>query len=151
MRMKGGRLLSVFDALSLRVFVLCSVSGGCCSFSTESVLLEQWLMWHPERSSFHIRKIMVFCLLSEFRLGKWPNLRFHTNTHNNVLLASVHRNINVFVKHTHTHYVPCTSRHTCYTVVSALWISLFVTHTVKVMAFLFHCVTGDPKYLRCLA
>lgn len=130
MRMKGGRLLSVFDALSLRVFVLCSVSGGCCSFSTESVLLEQWLMWHPERSSFHIRKIMVFCLLSEFRLGKWPNLRFHTNTHNNVLLASVHRNINVFVKHTHTHWCALYKQtHMLYSGLCSLNFSLCHTHS----------------------
>ena len=45
----------------------------------------------------------------------------------------------------------CTHRHThAYTVLS---FSVTHTHTeaVKVTAFIFHCVTGDPKYLHCLA
>lgn len=69
---------------------------------------------------------------------KKGNLGFHTNTFRYV--------------HTHTYTymdMNCTHTHThAYTVLS---ICLFLSHTVKVMAFIFHCATGDPKYLHCLA
>ena len=127
---------------------------------------EQWLMWCPERHGFHIRKITVFCLLS----ASWPgsargmnwrkkktkkkNKSGFSHKHLQVCAAGfcpqepkcvyetqvdAHRDMNYTHRHTHAYTV----------------LSFSVTHThteaVKVTAFIFHCVTGDPKYLHCLA
>lgn len=129
--------------------------------------LEQWLMWCPKCHGFHItHKLFSASCQSTSRREELKSLK---KGESKFLVEHVQVSAVGFCPqrpHAHVHARTCTQFRQTWILVYTLTekhthakgsLSPLDTHSntytraVKVMAYIFHCATGDPKYLHCLA